>query len=110
MIKTEIFKYNFSEEFTRYPGPRFKRLGKYSGEEFRDDILKPLLENNELIEIDASNIRSFNPSFLDEVFSYLAEELGLEEFKKRINFYSTTDKNLEKKMMSYVLNYLNKDN
>ena len=38
-------KYKISEEFTDAPGGRFRRLGKHSGEEFRDDILINILND-----------------------------------------------------------------
>lgn len=35
---------NIAEQFTKIPGPRFKNQGNGSGEEFREDYLKPAFE------------------------------------------------------------------
>ena len=64
--------YNFAEEFTDAPGPRYRKLGDKSGQEFREDVLEALLNEYDVIEIDGSHIKtSFNPSFLSEAFSPL---------------------------------------
>lgn len=96
--------YNFAKEFTDAPGPRYKSLGEHSGEEFRDDILKPLLQKYDHIEIDGSGIRtSFNPSFLSEAFGVLAKELGgKDELLKKIRLFSVTNPRLEEKFISYA--------
>lgn len=102
-------EYKFATRFTKYPGPRFIRLGKKSGEEFRETVLRPVFEKNDTINIDATGVLGFAPSFLDEAFSPLAEEYGLEKFKKTIKFHANDDDKLYEKMMSYVSRYLNRD-
>lgn len=98
--------YHFATNFTKYPGPRFERLGKNSGEKFRETVLRPIFEKESAIDIDATGVLSFGPSFLDEAFSPLAYKYGLDIFKKTIKFHSDTDMNLYKKMMSYVSRYI----
>jgi len=53
-----------------YQGPRYKELGPNSGEQFRDKILLPWL--NDLGEaegiIDFDDTKMFSPSFLEEAF------------------------------------------
>ena len=101
--KKEKIIYNFAKEFTSTPGPRYKRLGDSSGEEFRDDILKKLLNEYEIIEIDGSDIiTSFNPSFLSEAFVPLLIKMGKDEFFRRIKLYSKTNPRLEEKFRQYV--------
>jgi len=104
-----MIQYNFVKQFTKYPGPRFIRLGKHSGEEFRENVLRPIFKSEDIIDIDATGVLSFSPSFLDEAFSPLAEEYGLDTFKEKIKFHSQDDKVLYKKMMSYVSRYLERD-
>ena len=99
-------KYNFAKEFTKYPGPRFIKLGQNSGEEFREDILRPIFKEKTKIDIDATSVLGFPPSFLDEAFSPLAKEYGLEIFKETITLHSDSDPKLYEKMMSYVNRYL----
>ena len=54
----------------RYPGPRKKYIGQNSGEEFRDDIMIPFLNNHpgEKVEIDLGGMVGYPPSFLEEAF------------------------------------------
>ncbi|EHB5932023.1 STAS-like domain-containing protein, partial [Campylobacter coli] len=75
-----------------------------SGEEFREDVLKPMLKEYDFIDIDGTDITSsFNPSFLSEAFGVLAEELGgSEELLKRIRLYSRKNLGLEEKFKEYI--------
>jgi uncharacterized protein DUF4325 len=103
MNNEEIVKYNFSEQYNKYPG-RYIRLGPASGEDFRDNVLREIFESpNKSIEIDATGVvTSFSPSFLDECFGQLAKEYGIETFKKKIKFFSSDNPGLTEKMMYYV--------
>ncbi len=103
-----MIHYNFVKEFTKYPGPRFIRLGRYSGEEFRENVLRPIFLDENSIDIDATGVLSFGPSFLDEAFSPLADEFGLETFKKKVKFHSNDDPMIYNKMLAYVSRYLKK--
>jgi hypothetical protein len=96
--------YNFAKNFTDAPGPRYKKLGDKSGEEFREDVLKGLLDQYDIVEIDGSNIKtSFNPSFLSEAFSPLYEQLGEEEFFRRVRLFSSDNPKLEEKFRAFSL-------
>ena len=94
--------YNFAENFTDAPGPRYRKLGDKSGQEFREDVLEALLNEYDIIEIDGSCIKtSFNPSFLSEAFSPLYEKLGEEEFFRRIRLFSVDNPKLEEKFRAF---------
>lgn len=95
--------YDFAREFTKTPGPRYKELGKFSGQEFREDVLKKLLKEYQIVEIDGSGITtSFSPSFLSEAFGKLVEEIGDKEFFRRVQLYSKTNDKLEEKFKYYA--------
>ena len=94
--------YNFAEQFTDAPGPRYRKLGDKSGQEFREDVLEALLNEYNVIEIDGSHIKtSFNPSFLSEAFSPLYERLGEEEFFRRVRLFSADNPKLEEKFRAF---------
>ncbi|WP_315508571.1 STAS-like domain-containing protein [Campylobacter showae] len=94
--------YNFAEKFTDAPGPRYRKLGDKSGQEFREDVLEALLNEYDVIEIDGSRIKtSFNPSFLSEAFSPLYERLGEEEFFRRVRLFSADNPKLEEKFRAF---------
>ena len=65
--------------FTRYPGPRFKRLGKGSGEEFRDEYLWPAFEMDPQIQVDLDGVRGYGSSFLEETFGGLIRKYKLKK-------------------------------
>ena len=96
--------YDFAKEFTDAPGPRFIAIGDKSGEQFREEVLKPLLQKYNFVDIDGSGIKtSFNPSFLSEAFTPLAEELGgVENLFKRVRLFSNRNPKLEEKFKLYV--------
>jgi len=99
----QTINYNFAQEYSEYPGGRFIRLGDFSGEDFREKVLRRVFEDNDKIVIDASEIKtSFTPSFLDEAFGALAKEFGLEKFNKTVDLFSNTNPKLKEKMMYYV--------
>jgi len=100
-MKIKKIKYNFAKEFTKYPGGRYKKLGDFSGEEFREKVLEPLFQKDDtILELDTSGvIGSFSPSFLDEAFGAIARKYGVDAFKKKIIFL---DKKLEKKLEEYI--------
>lgn len=103
MSNGNVVKYKFIEEYTRFPGGRFERLGPYSGENFRESVLRDIFESGKSIEIDATGVvTSFSPSFLDEAFGALAKEYGLEKFKKTVIIFSKDNPSLTEKMMYYV--------
>lgn len=76
--------YIFFKEFTKYPGGRLKKHGPFSGEEFRDDVLRPLLLVNDVLNIDLTGVSGFGSSFLDESFGDVGLELGTAESHRRL--------------------------
>lgn len=60
----------YVKDYTKYPGPRYEKLGDYSGEEFRDTILIPELKNG-IIKVNFDGVYGFGSSFLEEAFGGL---------------------------------------
>lgn len=76
-------------DFSKFPGGRFKRYGTHSGEEFREQVLQRALSDGaDKLEIDLSDIFTYQPSFLDEAFAGLVKRglISAEDFKKRFVF------------------------
>jgi len=106
-----MIEYDFGEKFSSKPGPRYKKLGPYSGEEFRNDVLQDWFKNDKEIIIDVDNvILAFGPSFLSESFGAIAKEYGKDKFFKVIHFKTNSDKNIrfEIKVKEYIERALNK--
>ena len=75
MSKLEI---NIAKEYSKTPGGRYVSEGAYSGENFRDTILKPafdrsIAEGKTLVVI-LDGGYGYSPSFLEEAFGGLVRE------------------------------------
>lgn len=75
-------------DFSKFPGGRFKRFGKHSGEEFREALLEALRASvaaDEKLEVDLSDIYTYQPSFLDEAFAGLIKTgaISADNFKRK---------------------------
>ncbi|MCT8631654.1 DUF4325 domain-containing protein [Glaesserella parasuis] len=55
-------------DFTLFPGPRYIKLGEYSGEWFREEILIPSIKIDSDIIIDLDGVAGYGSSFLEEAF------------------------------------------
>lgn len=92
MGKTKHYK--LASEFSKFPGGRFRVHGPKSGEEFRDDVLLPLLQEFNHITIDLTGASGFGSSFLDESFGELGKRMGLGTVKSRISLIANDDPHL----------------
>lgn len=69
----------YVKNFTKYPGPRYKKLGDFSGEEFRDAILIPEIKADD-ISVNFDGVFGYGSSFLEEAFGGLVRA-GIERNK-----------------------------
>lgn len=100
-----MITYNFAEQFSKVPGPRRQNIGPFSGELFRDEVLKKWFTENTEVEIDVEGVlMSFGPSFLSEAFGKMAKEVGEEKFFSIIHVKQSGDKNkhFEELLHKYV--------
>lgn len=71
---------NISKEFTYKPGARHRIQGKYSGQEFREDILEPkyleAIKSNQRLCVILDDVSGYLNSFLEESFGGLARIYG----------------------------------
>ncbi len=82
---------NFVQEFTDTPGGRLEVHGDYSGEIFRDKILKPALENHDRVILNLDGAVGFPSSFIDEVFGILVEQIGFDVLQSKLEIHLTDD-------------------
>ena len=75
-------KISLVRDFSDSPGGRYQKQGAYSGEEFRDQLLRPALKNPGLVEIELDGALGFPASFLDEVFGRLVDFEGKDVFER----------------------------
>lgn len=71
MVKT----YSIAREFSMTPGGRFKKHGPYSGEAFRDGVLRDLLQrainSGDRLVVELDGTAGYGSSFLEEAFGGL---------------------------------------
>jgi hypothetical protein len=79
---TEECTVDVGRDFSRTPGGRYRREGRWSGEEFRDDILMPRLQKCDVVRVNLDSADGFTTSFLEEVFGGLVRTLGQEAFRR----------------------------
>lgn len=96
-----------STEFSETPGARLRSEGKFSGEEFRDDILKnKFLEACKLGEklvVDLDGGYGYPTSFLEEAFGGLARIYGAKEVNNCLVFVTKDEPSLEEEIRGYIL-------
>lgn len=73
-----MIKIVISKEYTKSPGGRNIKHGDFSGEDFRNKVLKPAYlkakANNEKIVVDLDGVYGYATSFLEEAFGGLVRE------------------------------------
>ena len=93
-----MIKYRISTEYTDTPGPRYRIQGDFSGEDFREVVLVPLLtkakELNEKIEINLDGAFGYPSSFLEESFGGLVRKYKDNSIRKYFSFICTDEPSL----------------
>ena len=82
-------QFNLCREFSDAPGGRYRQQGDFSGQEFREDFLIPLLKQSDLI-VDLDGALGLPASFLDEAFGELARKNAV--LAKRLSVKLTDNK------------------
>ena len=95
-----------ADEFSRLPGPRFRKEGANSAEEFREELLIPRFKeadsNDQILLVDLDGVFGYATSFLEESFGGLARQFGIEPVLSRLRFKSTDEPYLEDDIRRYV--------
>ncbi|MCJ7826486.1 STAS-like domain-containing protein [Patescibacteria group bacterium] len=100
-----------AKDFSDTPGGRFKKDGPNSGEQFREEVLKPALiglNESEKIRIDFDGAYGYPTSFLEEAFGGLARQVGAEELLAKVDFKSDEEPNLIEEIKRYIRNAPNR--
>ncbi len=74
------------KDYTTMPGGRYKKYGEFSGEHFRDEVLRPALRDYDHVTVNLDGAKTYMNSFLEEAFGGLIR-LGYfdyETLKKRL--------------------------
>lgn len=104
MVQIDIAK-----QYTKTPGGRYSKEGKFSGEDFRNSILIPryleAFENNQILRIKLDGGYGYGSSFLEEAFGGLVRSLhekGIVVDPKRIELISDEEPQLIEDIYDYI--------
>lgn len=71
-----------ARDFSRTPGPRYIKEGKWSGELFRTEkfynIFNDAINHNNIVVVDLDGVLGYGTSFLEEIFGGLIREHHLD--------------------------------
>ena len=99
---------NVIERFGRTPGPRFRGDGECSGEEFRQDHLRPLFKqarsDGVKLIVDLDGVAGYATSFLEEAFGGLAREFGSHDVSDTLELKSKDEPYLVDEILTYIHN------
>lgn len=97
---------NIPRDFTKSPGGRFKKEGDFSGEEFREKILLPkvqeALNNNLSLTVELDGGFGYGSSFLEESFGGLARKTKEKRLLKILTIISDEEPELIDDIMKYI--------
>lgn len=100
---------NIAKDYTKTPGGRFSSEGPFSGQDFREKILKPkFLEakaNNDDLTVILDGGYGYATSFLEEAFGGLGRELN-DSRLENIIIISEEEPHLIKKIKEYITDAL----
>lgn len=98
---------NIASDFSRTPGPRHIHEGSFSGQQFRESILKPRYEEAAkkgcLLRVELDGTAGYARSFLEEAFGGLVRE-GVEPnaLLGRLEIVSRDQPHLVAKIERYI--------
>jgi len=97
--------YFIAKDYTDAPGGRFIDDGEKSGEDFRENVLKPLIQRlvkDEKIHIVFDGAYGYATSFLEEAFGGLARELGSDKTLSLFYFESNDEPEIIDRVVQYI--------
>ncbi len=95
-----------ARDFSDTPGPRSRSEGKFSGDQFKEEILKPhfekAIEQKSVLFIDLDGTEGYATSFLEAAFGGLAREFSPEIVRTHLKFKSIEEPYLEEEITRYI--------
>jgi STAS-like domain of unknown function (DUF4325) len=78
-------------DYSETPLGRYQEDGDYNGARFREEFLRPALQNEDQVEVDIDDVEGYGSSFLDEAFGGLVREgyFNAGDLQKRLKIKCT---------------------
>jgi hypothetical protein len=99
---------NIALDFSRIPGARYPEEGDFSGQEFRQTILLPKLQEaikkQEKLTVNLDGTAGLGTSFLEESFGGLirVDKFDVDSLENTLNFISEEDPDYITEIWSYI--------
>ena len=97
---------NISTEYTNTPMARYRDEGPFSGEDFRETLLKPKFieatEKGEKLIINLDGCYGYPTSFIKEAFGGLSRLYGSKNVLNIIEFISEDEPSIVDKIKNYI--------
>jgi hypothetical protein len=105
-VAERVISHSIAQEFSRAPGPRFRKEGAFSGEQFRDEVLAKWFSEAQNSEsklfIDLDGGYGYAPSFLEEAFGGLARIHGTDRVLGILRTKSDEEPYLRERIEKYI--------
>lgn len=94
---------NIAKDFSRSPAGRYEADGPFSGEAFRERLLKPAIEANDSVRVELDGALGYGSSFLEEAFGGLVRKYGIppKQLRAKLHIMSRI-KTYEQRIWSYI--------
>lgn len=95
---------DLAADFSPTPLGRTRLQGRFSGEAFREDHLRPALKRAEIVRVDLDGASGLSTGFLDEAFAGLVRDrtLSRDEFFQRVKIIATRDPFVGQEVRTFV--------
>lgn len=97
---------NIAKDFSKTPGARYYTEGDFSGQEFREKLLRPKFletqKSGEKLIINFDGGYGYPTSFLEEAFGGLVREFGSKEVLNGIELISEDEPSLVDEVITYI--------
>jgi hypothetical protein len=93
-------------DWSETPGARYRTDGPHSGEEYRDEVLKPAfvaaLADHATLHVDLDGGYGYAAGFLEEVFGGLARQFDPDLVQRCLSITTTDEPYLEEEIREYI--------
>lgn len=95
-------------DWTTTPGPRERKHGPWSAEQFCEEVLGNLFESAIVsggkVRVDLDGVAGYLPSFLEETFGGLARRYGKDVVERHLDIVCDDDQMTKEEAWEYVRN------
>jgi hypothetical protein len=98
-----LHKISIANDFSKVPAGRYLSDGLDSGQNFREKLVEPILQQGSKIEINLDGTEGFGSSFLEEAFGGLVRKGWTSaQIEEKISFFSEEDPTLIAEILGYI--------